>query len=189
MVVVVAIRRANVADADDIARVNLLGWQVGYAGQLPEEYLRGLSLPTRQQRWRTRLATEERQDQVLVAVDSDEVIGFASTGPSRDHEADKETGELYALYVHPHHWSRGIGAALNDGAVAALQQAGHSEAIVWVLRSNSRAQRFYERNGWNYDGTSKTDKTSDGLELPEIRFHRTLDSSASSSSSHQQSGT
>lgn len=90
----VSIRAANVAEADAIGRVHVRTWQAAYAGQLPDDYLRELSIPARQRAWRERLSEDARPGDILVAVDRDDVIGFASVGPSRDQDAKSGAGEL-----------------------------------------------------------------------------------------------
>ncbi len=42
-----------------------------------------------------------------------------------------------------------------DGALAALRDGGFAYATLWVLGTNARARRFYERRGWRHDGASK----------------------------------
>lgn len=170
----ISIRAANVSDADAIGRVHVQTWQAAYVGQLPDDYLRELSIPARQRSWRERLSDDGRTGDILVAVDHDEVIGFASIGPSRDQEAMTGAGELYGLYLSPDRWNRGIGRRLHDRALEALEQASHAMATLWVLETNDRARQFYERAGWVHDGASKIDTNRDGLALAEIRFARSL---------------
>ena len=42
-----------------------------------------------------------------------------------------------------------------SAALVALRAAGFTTAMLWVLGTNARARRFYERRGWRPDGTSK----------------------------------
>jgi GNAT superfamily N-acetyltransferase len=62
---------------------------------------------------------------------------------------------LDALYVRPAAWGTGVAALLHDRAVEALREAGVVRARLWVLEENRRARRFYERRGWELDGTSR----------------------------------
>lgn len=168
------IRAADVADADALGRVHVRAWRFGYAGQLPEKYLRALAIPVRQERWRNRLADTSRPGRILVADIAGRVVGFASTGPSRDADAARGAGELYALYVDPNYWGRGVGRQLHDQAVDAIRACGHRLATLWVLKTNARAQRFYTNAGWEPDEVAKIDVNSDGILLPEVRFRRLL---------------
>ena len=82
-------------------------------------------------------------------------------------------GELCALYVDPDSWNRGIGVALVAAARARLLDLGLRQAILWVLRGNVRAERFYRADGWTPDGSNRTD-TVWGITLDDVRFQREL---------------
>jgi len=42
--------------------------------------------------------------------------------------------------------------------------------VLWVLRENRRARRFYELAGWSADGAAKDAELLGGLTLPEVRY-------------------
>jgi hypothetical protein len=87
----------------------------------------------------------------VVAVVDAAICGFVTTGPSRDEDA-ADTGEVYALYVDPQYWGRGIGRSLIAEARTQLSGQGLAKAVLWVLAGNERAQRFYRADGWWSDG-------------------------------------
>ena len=41
-----------------------------------------------------------------------EVLGLVNTGPSRDADGLSSTIEIWAIYVAPEHWRRGVGSAV-----------------------------------------------------------------------------
>jgi ribosomal protein S18 acetylase RimI-like enzyme len=109
-----------------------------------------------------------------VAEHQNRVIGFAATGPTRDDdESPHETGEVYAIYLQPEFWDRGIGRALFQQAVEELRREGFVRVTLWVLESNARACRFYEAAGMHADGSSKTECIG-SRELREIRYRKEL---------------
>jgi GNAT superfamily N-acetyltransferase len=163
----VEIRRATVADAAAIAEVHVRTWQGAYTRIFGAERLAGMDVVARVHRWRQWLG--EGQD-VIVAVDEGRVIGFVWVGPSRDPYAD---AELYAIYVLPDSWGSGAGAALMGAGVEAMREAGYREAILWVLEDNPRARRFYEREGWQFDESSKEDDAL-GVRVAEVRYRLRL---------------
>ena len=56
---------------------------------------------------------------------------------------------------------------------------GFATAVLWVEASNDRARRFYEVEGWQFDGTERTD-TVEGAAVDEVHYGRGLgDRSAS----------
>ncbi len=175
---VVRVRPVRTDDAEAVATAHVLAWRAGYQGILPEPYLEAIDLPARIARWRNWLRDDDfRLQRVHVAELDGAVVGFAIHGPQRDgvEPADPPgtTGELYALNVHPDHWGAGAGGALLDHVSASLAAAGHSEAVLWVLRGNARARGFYEHHGWAPDGAEKTE-TQDGAVLDEVRYRRAL---------------
>lgn len=66
----------------------------------------------------------------------------------------------------------GGGRRLLDAAEASLKAVGFTAAAPWVLEANLGARRFYERQGWTPDGTSKVDDRGD-LVLLEVRYSTT----------------
>jgi len=93
-------------------------------------------------------------------------------GPSRDTDPDAAPSELYGIYLHPDYWGRGAGRHLLDCGLAQLTTA--TESTLWVLGSNDRARRFYERQGWKLDGAAKDDDRGEVV-LSELRYrHRWL---------------
>ncbi|HEX2298561.1 MAG TPA: GNAT family N-acetyltransferase [Pseudonocardiaceae bacterium] len=178
------VRAATGSDAAGIAEVHVRSWQAAYAGQLPDELLRALSVGDRQRTWEQRLselteihpaqAHSQQNGRTLVIEVEGAVGGFASVGPCRDDGADERTGELWALYLHPRYWNRGLGRRLHDEAITVLSGQGCHRAVLWVLRTNVRAQRFYQRAGWARDGAVKVDHLR-GVALDEVRYARSLD--------------
>ena len=55
-----SVRAATPADAAAIAGVHVRSWQAAYRGIVPDEVLDGLSLPDREQRWRSILRAQRR---------------------------------------------------------------------------------------------------------------------------------
>jgi GNAT superfamily N-acetyltransferase len=171
--VAVVVRPAEIEDATGIARVHVAGWQAGYAGLLPPQYLAGLSLEQRAERWRAILADAQAASTTLVAELDGAITGFASVGPCRDDDAAPSTGELWGIYVDPAQWGAGVGHALHEAALQELLDAGMTAASLWVLQGNQRATDFYERHGWTADGAVKTDWRDD-VRLDEVRYRRSL---------------
>ncbi len=103
---------------------------------------------------------------MFVAEEDGAIVGFASCGESRDMQGE---GELYAIYALPDSWGSGAGPALMAAVVAALRTGGFDTARLWVLESNPRAQRFYEREGWSRDGGRREEEFL-GVPVSEVRF-------------------
>jgi GNAT superfamily N-acetyltransferase len=83
-------------------------------------------------------------------------------------------GEVYAINVLPGCWSRGIGRNLLARAERDLREHGYPVAILWCLTDNARARTFYERHGWQFDGTTKM-RDFGGADVEEVRYRKELD--------------
>lgn len=168
------IRPARAEDADQIAATHVEGWQWGYRGQLPDDALANIDAAARLALWRRVLAGETPDADVWVATRNrddgrERVVGFVSAGPSRDPGAAEDEGEIYALYLRAEQAGTGAGRALLATALAALRERGAASVVLWVLASNARARRFYERAGFAPDGGEKTAPWQ-GHELREVRY-------------------
>ena len=166
------VRRAVDGDAEAIAALHIRSWQSAYRNQLPARFLDRLSgeLEKRTEFWRTHISTAGVGRHEIWAAEAEARLNaFAALGPARDVDAGA-TGELYAIYVDPERWSQGVGRALLAHSSGRLAALGNSIAILWVLESNVRARRFYERAGWRADGGSKTENLPDGITLREVRY-------------------
>jgi ribosomal protein S18 acetylase RimI-like enzyme len=162
----VQVRRARPEDAAAIAEVHARTWRAAYEHVFGAELLAARTPDVAL--WEGVLA-RGRSD-VHVA-DDEGVVGFVSTGESRDADA---AAELYAIYVLPNGWGTGAGTALMRAGLDAMRARFSGEAVLWVLEDNPRARRFYEREGWTVDGARKEEEWL-GVPISEVRYRITLD--------------
>ena len=178
-------RRATVSDADAIARVRMVSWQAAYRGLMPDAVLDGMELDASAQRIRHRLnanAEAERANPAWstpkdhVCVQENEVIGWSSFGPSRDHDHNRaQTAELYAIYCLPEVFGQGIGHALLGAVLEDVRAVeGYRVLTLWVLASNVRAIEFYTRHGFDADGRTKTEIIGERFEILEARYSKII---------------
>jgi len=173
---IVEVRPARVEDAAKIAAVHVASWQQGYRGLIPQAYLDGLdpAVWTTRRIHRLQQLDWSREGCFVVADDNGELSGFTHVGPSRDDDTDPAlVGEIYAIYLAPPAWGKGLGRELMTAGLAQLADWGHSEATLWVLNTNERARRFYQASGFVPDGALKVDD-SRGFPLHEVRYRRSL---------------
>lgn len=165
------LRRARPGDELAVAEVHVRSWQVAYRGLLPDDYLDSLEPARRAERY-TFAASGPDVASTTVAVENGSICGFATVGPSRDDDSAR-AGELYAIYLHPDRWGRGVGLLLIRDARSRLVDHGRTEALLWVLAGNDRAERFYRLDGWLPDGRQRRDEVQ-GVEVDEVRYRRRL---------------
>src|SRR5262249_38997820 len=126
----VLVRPARREDAAAIADVRVLTWQTAYEHVFGAERLAGIG-DRRRAQWKEWPPGSRPDRQVFVAEEAGRVVGFVSTGDSRDEPGK---GELFAIYVLPDAWGSGAGPALMATALDALR--GYSSATLWVLEDN-----------------------------------------------------
>jgi GNAT superfamily N-acetyltransferase len=165
----VMIRDAALADADGMAEVHVRSWQAVYAGLFPDEFLRGLSVANRAEGWRRFISNQSDQRVGLVVEEEGRIVGFSSLGCSDD----PTTGEVYAIYLHPDHWGRGLGRELMGASEARLKAMRFEKALLWVLDGNALARRFYDAAGWVPDGGIKIEPIG-GVDANEVRYRKRL---------------
>ena len=172
----VELRDATEADAHAIADVLVQSWRAAYRGLLPDDVLAGLSVAERAQFWSGALTARPPRTRMIVATTAGDVVGFAAAGPPLvdADRSDPTLGDLYALYLAPDVWRRGIGTQLHAAALDRLRSCGFTHAGLWVLHTNERALRFYGHHGWVDTGRSQLDRGPGGIELLERRLHRDL---------------
>jgi GNAT superfamily N-acetyltransferase len=176
------IRPATPADADAIADVHVTSWRVAYRGAFPDSLLDADDFESsRHEQWRAWRFPPECA--VLVVTEAhpdvgDRVVGFASLGPERDPDAGapRDRGELYAIYLLPTSFGSGAGDVLLGAVEEALVHRGFGRAVLWVLRDNDRARRFYERWGWHLTGETGWFEPVEGDEVPSVEYVKDLTS-------------
>lgn len=184
-----AFRDARQADADSIAESHVAAWRVGYAHLVPETFLNHPShLEGRRKGWQQMLAEigdKPAPERLIVPEADGHVVGFAHYGTESEPNPDSsQRGELFGFYLHPDYWGTGLADALMKRVATDLAES-FSEAVLWVLKDNPRARRFYERNGWVAGPEDDSvEKLWDGPEmdglpvfpapLPEIQHQATL---------------
>ena len=166
------IRPALVQDSRGIAVVHVSSWQHAYRGMVPQSHLDQLSVADRERRWVEFF--ERGSSETLVADVAGHIVGFISYGKSREENALRDVGEIYAVYVASSHWSTGVGRSLWEAATARLRELRLAQAIVWVLAANEQAIGFYERVGFALSKGSETPVEIGGMRLPKVRYEITI---------------
>lgn len=152
---------AEVADGEALTDLHLDAWEDAYADLMPVSIFRErrAGRARRIEQWRAILG-EPSSTNLLAWDDRGHLLGFASTGSGRDEPRAELPGlELMALYARSESYGDGVGYALLDAAV------GESPAYLWVLDGNERAIRFYERQGFGFDGATKPEDVGLGRRM------------------------
>jgi GNAT superfamily N-acetyltransferase len=141
---------------------------------MPQDVLDELDPATRVERVQSWFEPGHRT-MTFVAVGPDgTIVAFANCGPCTAVPDDDAIGEVYAIYGHPDHWGTGAGYAVMKAALRGLAAQGRYQVRLWVLGTNERARRFYERVGFALDGQTGVFRLERGghppVELDEVGY-------------------
>jgi GNAT superfamily N-acetyltransferase len=166
----VSVRPARAEDAERVAAVQLSTWRTAYDGLLPAEVL-DTPLVQVAALW---LGAVERPPtpahRLLVALERDELVGFAALQPEED---DPGAGELASLLVEPRWGRRGHGSRLLAAAVDTWRLDGVERALAWVWDRDVASRRFLTAAGWEVDGAARGLDTGPRVER-QVRLHTDL---------------
>lgn len=166
------VRAATLRDAKAIAEIHVNAWQEAIRQAGPPEALNSFSVERRQAAWRE--AIDLCEPQVIVATENDKIVGFAAFDRSRDKGTPSTTGEIWALYVAPAKWGRGVGLALWDATRDGLQEEGCTKITMWLPMRFERIGQFATLAGFQREpGSAKTVGVG-GARIEEIRVHRSV---------------
>lgn len=151
------IRQARIEDASRIAEIHVCGWRYEYRGIFSDYELFS------QRQVSTAITKMEKaisgNAKILIYEDEEDKIvkGFAWHGNSRD-EDEKDAYELYAIYVQPEFTRHNVGSQLLNAVEKHAEEQQKKTLSVWVLAENTNGINFYKKNGFKFDGSSKTIK-------------------------------
>ena len=157
------IRPAVPDDAEMLTDLHLDVWEEAYAALMPTDVFvaRRSERCDRVQRWRTNIQDGPIINRIAAADESGRLLGFVSVGSGRDEDLGLPALELVGLYIRAEMYGTGLGQALLEDGI------GDSAAYLWVLDGNQRATKFYERQGFRFDGKTKTEPI--GIERRMVR--------------------
>lgn len=137
------IRNAVEEDAEPLAKVHIQAWRETYRGIMPDQILDDVSVKQRTLGFRQRIRTTSHNRSCLViAVCKDELVGFASSGPTREQILGTD-GEIYAINLLNDAKHKGIGRQLMHKTATHLADQNFQSAGLWVLEANLPAVSFY----------------------------------------------
>ena len=161
------IREARASDADAIGYVHYHGWMETYSGLVSDALLQGRSL----EKSRSIFQNLGCRDMFVAFVDED-IAGFCGYGKVRGGDVPSTWGEIQGIYVLKKYQRMSIGKQLLEKSLCMLSHQGYEAALLWVLKNNSKAISFYEKNRFHFDGTERTEIL--GTPVVEKRYVRIL---------------
>lgn len=161
----ISVRDIRPADAGELGAVHANAWLDAYRGLMSDAFLDTISVKQWQARWTEQLSHDDLPP-VRVAVRDGSIVGMCIVAtPSRDQDTDGTTAEIVAMNVSPEAWRSGVGSALMQDALDRFRHDGWQTASLWVVEGNTRAQSFYRRFGFEFDGARTAHEPSGAREV------------------------
>lgn len=144
------LRTPTAADTEAVTRLHVESWRETYGDMLAADFFSEEFIGQRRDMWTNNLRSISPGWNMRVAEVEGEMVGFALAGPASG-EAPRAR-ELHMIYVLRAHQGTGLGQQLLDATL------GTDAGVLWVEKTNERAQSFYRRNGFELDGTEEADE-------------------------------
>jgi ribosomal protein S18 acetylase RimI-like enzyme len=172
-----SVRLAWPAEASDIAVLQRRSWAVQWPAELAELMLASVSLADMVDTWRQAIERPpEAAFRVLAATDGQRVVGFATTMPSQDEDAERgKDGAIDQFVVDPAAQHQGHGSRLLNACADTLRADGFDHASCWVNASDDALRRFLTVAGWAADrATREIGPEDESVRLKQVRLHTSL---------------
>lgn len=177
-----SVRLALPVEAAAIAELQRRSWTAQLAEGQAAPVLDGIDAQQMAQAWENAIRRPPRaQFRVLVALEQGRVVGFASTVPSPDPDAEAGAdGAVDEFAVDPPAQRRGHGSRLLHACVDTLRADGFVRAAWWVNASDDALRRFLSEAGWAPDGGRREIGTDDeSVRLKQVRMHTDISAESS----------
>ena len=172
-----SVRLAWPAEAVAIADVQRRVWAAELDPDVAAEVLAGVGAAEMAAAWEQAIARPpQARFRVLVAVEESRVVGYATTVPAQDPDADPAAdGEVQEFAVDPPARHRGHGSRLLNACADTLRADGFTRARWWVATTDDALRRFLTSAGWDADGSSRELGSDDvDVRLRQVRLHTDL---------------
>ena len=139
------IRDIKKEDIPQVVDIQISGWRTAYKGIIDDEYLENMNY---EERIKMR-QKDYKETGFIVAEHDNEVVGFCryTDNMEKTPETPEVDCELRALYVKPELKHNGIGKKMFQYAVNEFKNIGKTKMVLWCLKDNVLARKFYEKMG------------------------------------------
>lgn len=163
----ILIRNAEMRDVRDFAYILCESWKAAYKDIItPEELDKKTNIDERIQSLEKVIC--EGANNFYIAFDGTVPCGIVIFGNSRDEDMNGYA-EIIAIYTLENYWGKGIGEKLIKFTLSEIENQGFNKVFLWAFEQNTRARRFYEKQGFIFDGSYKESRFA---KAKEVRYQR-----------------
>ena len=137
------IRFNLIEDQEQMVHIRIDGWKNTYDQIINSKYLKKLDYKEMTERYLR--SFEEYKEKILVAVRGNEVLGYSYF--EAQEKSFKYDSELVSLYIRNDMHHKGIGSTLLRETAKELYSRDCHNMIIWCLKGNDKAIKFYEKLG------------------------------------------
>lgn len=180
-----SVRLALAGEAEQLATIQRRSWEERLPAGVSEQMLSGTSLDEMAELWRQAIdRPPEARFRVLVAIGNEQLVGFASTTPSSDGDADlQHDGAIDEFVIDRPAQRQGHGSRLLNACADTLRADGFARARCWVSSTDDITRAFFTDAGWAADGAHREIGTEDGsYRIKQVRLHTDISSDDSNGS-------
>ena len=160
------IRNATLQDCAEISEIYALSRKYAYKGIVPQKYLDELKFDFLVPYFQTWISENSLKASILYV---DNIpVGCVTYRNSRDEHLS-DWGEIPSIYLHPDYYHKGYGEKLLTYALDKLRIDGYVKCYLWVLSENANAIKFYEKNGFVFNGDTCVCNIM-GEDLTDLRY-------------------
>lgn len=138
------IRKMKDEDIEKLVEININAWKKAYKGIIDKDILDNLDKNKKIEKWKNHYHIEN----IIVAEENGKIMGYCRYS---DEVASKPIAgadsEVMALYVDCEYQRMGIGKALIKEVIEKLKMLNKKSMIIWCLKKNRNARKFYEKIG------------------------------------------
>ena len=152
----IIIRNVKQEDLWAVSSIVVEGWKSAYRGIIDDEFLDSLKV---EDNYNKRLKDYQENGFIVAEIDN-EVVGFCRYTINNLFSQDVKyiDCELCAIYVKPELQRQGIGKALFNYVIQEQKKNNNKNMILWCLKENYNARKFYEKMGGNLYGKNEIKK-------------------------------
>ncbi len=164
------VRPAEAQELPALAEIYRAAWMHAFSRHLAPEQRACVTLGDFEERWQAFL--RDTHVHSFACAQDGEPAGFVTCGVHPDRPA-----EIISMMVSPGLIRRGIGSRLMERALRHCAGHHRSQVVLWVVRENANARRFYERFGFAATGEQRFIWRY-GARLCQLQYGKTLDPDA-----------
>lgn len=165
------IRRANIQDIDDYAKIMHESLYNIYHEYISKDYMdKNYSIDSLKRDFDKDINKNDESKELYIITFNEEVIGVLSLGKPIQYYTDGNNyykddingiGEIKSLHIKKDYQRKGIGSIVISFAEDRLKELNYNVSSIWVKQQNYNAINFYISNGYemtNYINPNTNDK-------------------------------